>query len=1013
MVGNNDEPRLEDTLSPPSLHDRSESKAKTLPRAPFSRGNDLMRYRVREVLLVSSLYEAFILQEDGNLYDQLSAEFEDLRLSSAPVFAHATSAKDALVALDERHFDLLLVMPRLLDMDFVEFACMVKERHPDCAVVTLHFDSPGLRQRTSVLRKVPVDGMFVWTGDAKIYLAIIKYIEDKKNLVSDIEIADVRVLLVVEDSIRYWSAFLANLYPILMKQSQDLIADGLNDAQRLTRMRTRSKIILVNNYNEAVAFWERFRDNVLGVISDVGYERNGDYKADAGLDFIRMVRSHDDDLPVLLQSAEDRYRAVADGMGVTFVNKNSPTLMQETIRFMRDQLGFGDFVFRLPTGEEVARAHDLRELEQCLHSIPDESLEYHVRRNHFSNWLMARSEFELASRLRPARIEDFNCIAEVRNLLISGVKAARRQAGRGSIVDSMAATQDEVLFERIGRGSLGGKGRGIAFLAHLISDQGLETRFSNMTISVPQTFVVASNVFDEFMEMNGLHRVAYDSTDDEIIEKCFLAASFPAQIERSLRRILERVSTPLAVRSSSLLEDSMYTPFAGIYKTVMISNNTGTLDERVRELVKAIKLVYASTFFQNAKGYIKTTPFRVEEEKMAVVIQRLVGRSYGEYFYPICAGAALSYNYYPVGSVNSEDGVATIAFGMGRMVVDGGTALRFCPRHPTVLPHLSSPRDIAEHAQREFFALRLGSREFGPDADGMIRLPVSVAEEHGSLQLVASIYDPRDEMIFEMSSIRKDGEKVITFADVLKRNRVPLAPMISEVLQLTRYAMGTHVEIEFACEGWAHGSLVDGKPVFHILQVRPIVVDGSGCDFTADSPDMAAMVPESEVRPVIASSRALGHGNYGELRDLVMVTAPLNPQVTPRAAADIDRINASLEREGRGYVLVGPGRWGTSQPGVGIPVKWSQISGAHVIVEVSPEGSRIEPSQGSHFFHNMTAMRIGYMTVAPGSDLLDMGWVLEQQVMARTEHVLHVRVETPLIVQFDGRTRRARIAVKP
>lgn len=998
--------------------------AKTLPSAPFSRGNDLMRRRIREVLLVSSLYEAFILQEDGNLYDQLTVEFEELRLSSAPAFAHATSAKEAFVALEDRRFDLLLVMPRSLDMDFVEFLCTVKNRQPNLSVVTLHFDNPGLRQRAAVLRRLPVDGMFVWSGDAKIFLALVKFVEDKLNLVHDIEIADIRVLLVVEDSIRHWSSFLVNLYSILMKQSQDLIADGLNDAQRLTRMRTRPKIILVNNYNEAVAFWNRFHDNILGVISDVGYERDGEYVPDAGIDFIRMVRQEEPDLPVLLQSAEDRFAISAEELGISFVNKNSPTMLQEIHWFMRDQLGFGDFVFRLASGQEVARAHDLRELEKAIETVPDESLEFHVRRNHFSNWLMARSEFEFASRLRPARFEDFASVDVIRRYLASGVRAARRNAGRGSIVDSRSDMPDEVLFERIGKGSLGGKGRGLAFLAHLLSQHDFGSRNAAMVVSIPKTFVVSTNVFDEFMGDNNLRQFAYDCSDDEKINDVFLQSDYPEYIVKVLRRVLKQVEGPLAVRSSSLLEDSMYTPFAGIYRTVMLANNHPDIGHRLVELIRGIKLVYASTFSQEAKAYTKTTPFRIEEEKMAVVIQSLVGQTFGDYFYPLCSGTALSYNYYPVGSIAPEDGVATLAFGMGRMVVDGGAALRFCPKYPTVLPHFTSPEEVCQHSQSSFFALRLKgdlfSGEEGVVGDTLERLDLNVAEENGSLDHVASIFDPREDMIFDLSSLRQDGIKVVTFASVLKRGRVPLAPLMGEVLELMRTAMGSHVEIEFACAGWQSQVLEDGKPVFHILQVRPIVAENVAWERTDEMAlELGDQAEESDARLVMRSGRALGHGQYEGILDLVFADAPLDPQVTPLVADEIDAVNRRLDKDGLGYILVGPGRWGTSQPGVGIPVKWSHISAAYVIVEISVPGSKVEPSQGSHFFHNMTSMRIGYMTLQDGmeaqttgvTEVFDKAWIDAQPAIFQGKWVKHIRLNSPFVVHFDGRRRRGEVSI--
>jgi CheY-like chemotaxis protein len=977
-----------------------------------------MPHRVREVLLLSSRYDAFVLEEDGHLTEQIFLEYKSLSLSSAPRFTHVTTFEAAFELLRSRRFDMVLCVAREAANDLLEFATEVKRLWPEQPLVVLGFETADLSQIKRRKKSAAVDAMFVWNGDAKILLAIIKHIEDRQNVDNDIEVAGVRVILVVEDSIRYYSSFLAALYPELMKQSHSLFFEGLNRLQRLLRMRTRPKVLHAKTYEEALATYEAYRDNMLALISDVGFPREGKLDPDAGIRLVRRVRAELPDLPVLLQSADRDYQEQADTLEVQFVTKDSPALLHTVRQFLVDYLGFGPFVFRLPNGHEVGRASDVRELANIIQTVPLESLEYHARRNHISNWLMARSEFELAEILRPQDVADFPSLEDVREFILTALEARFRQVRKGVIADfSTRAFDPENLFQRIGEGSLGGKARGIAFLNHLLTQDCCSGRLAGLQIQIPASIVLATDAYEQYMEANGLLELAsQDRTDCEILDR-FLQAPLPDEVVGALQIILSKIHGPLAVRSSSLLEDDMLHPFAGIYGTVMIPNQSPDPATRLRDLCDAIRTVYATAYFSNAHAYLANTGHRVEEERMAVIVQRVVGRPHAELFYPDLAGVAHSFNYYPVGPLKAEDGVVQMVLGLGRMVVDGGQALRFCPRHPEVLPQFASPKLVLKNSQRSFYGLDLSRQWKDCDAGfsgNQVLCELERAATDGTFRAVGSIYDAQNDKITE--NLLQPGARVVTFSNILKHQAIPLAPALAELLDIITDGMGMPVELEFACDMGDWGIPTGGEgpreqPVFYPLQVRPILTRHT----------LHEVQPE-EFNPdqiICRSSQALGHGYFNEIQDVVYVKPDaFDPAQTPTIAREVERINAALLREGRPYILIGPGRWGSSDHWLGIPVQWSQISQARIIIEASREGYNVDPSQGTHFFHNLTALGLGYFTIPPGAskgaqqidNFVDWNWLEAQPPKNETAFLRHISPATPLVAYLDGRTGLGLIA---
>ncbi len=968
---------------------------------------DLMGYRVREVLLVSSLYDSYILEEDGQLSESLDAEFYQLNLATSPRITQVSTAQEALATLQKRPFDLVITMPRLGGMDARGFARAVRELHPDLPVVMLadnHFEA----HRVKELNRPPLlDQVFVWRGDVALFLAIIKLVEDRRNARRDTELAAVRTIILIENSVRFYSAYLPLLYAELTKQTQALMADGVNARQRLRRMKARTKILLAETFEEGWALFEEFRATTLGIITDARFPRGGENDPEAGLEFVRLVKAQDPDMPALVQSTDEALAERAHALGAAFLHKRSPRLLEELRRFIQTSLGFGDFVFVDPaSGAEVGRVSDLAGMPKALRTVPGESLRYHASRNHFSNWCMARTEFALAARIRPWKVSDFKDVEELRAYLIEAFAELHSEARRGVVAD-FAPREFEGLsgFVRIGAGSMGGKGRGLGFINALLARE--RTAEDGVRIFVPPAAVIGTDVFDEFMEHAGLSQLALSDAPDDAIEEAFLRAPLPAALEQDLLAVVERTPGPLAVRSSSLLEDSYDQPFAGIYRTFMLPNAAPDARARLAELATALRLVYASTFSRNAKAYVANTPHRPEEEKMAVVVQEVVGRQRGRHFYPSFAGVACSRNYYPVLGLKAEEGLAAVALGFGRTVVEGGRAVRFSPGSPRNVPQFASTEGALESAQREFYALDLehASTLGEPGrADALVPLALEAAERDGTLHPVGSVYSPDNDAMYD--GVSRPGIRLVTFAPILKTGVFPLSRILTGLLALGERAMSCPVEIEFAVNLPAGGE--PGE--FAVLQVRPLVVEVG----SEDLDEVLRVTPPDGV--LCFSEQALGQGRVHGIRDVVYV----KPEAFDRAqtavmAGEVERLNRALAEGGRPYVLIGPGRWGTSDRWLGVPVEWDQIAGARVIVETEFADVPVTPSEGTHFFHNITSFGIGYLMVhaRSGRGRVDFSWLAARPAEAETRFLRHVRVEAPLDVRIDGRSGRGVILKAP
>ena len=970
------------------------------PRRRVRGFHDLMSRRVQDILLVSSLYESFILAEDGQLNELIVSEFLDLNLRHTPNLTRlSTGAKALELAQADSRYNLIITTINAADMQAHELARRARDAGLQVPVVLLAFDNRELRDYLARNDVSGIDRIFLWQGDARILLAIVKDVEDRWNAELDCDLFGVQVILVVEDNIRYYSAFLPMIYTEVVAHSQRLISEGINISHKILRMRARPKILLATSWEQAWEFFTRHAENVLGVISDIEFPRGGEPCPTAGLELARRVRGQWPDIPVLLQSSRPENADVARQVGAEFLLKGSPTLLHDLRRFMVEHFAFGDFVFRMPDGTEVGRAHDLKSLEELLARVPAASIAYHGERNHFSNWLKARTEFELAERLRPRRVDDFRTLEDLRQDLIAAIAEYRRERHRGIVADFDPALFDpEDSFARIGGGSLGGKARGLAFVRRLLAHYWRGAEAADVRVFVPPAVVLGTDVFDEFLALNDLQAFALHATDDEAIRERFRTARFPEDARRDLRAFLEVMREPLAVRSSSLLEDSQYQPFTGVYQTFMLANAGDELDARLERLLEAVKMVYASTFSSHARTYMRMTPYRLEEEKMAVIVQRLVGARHGDFFYPHFAGVARSYNFYPTGPARPEDGIAAVALGLGRTVVEGGRCVRFSPRYPRHVMPVSSAEEVLDGSQRTFWALRLDEGTSISEQE----LDIAEAEKHGTLQPVASTFCPENNALYDGTS--RSGVRVVTFAPVLKHGIFPLAEVTRRLLEIGERGVASPVEIEFAVNLEAPPGQ---PPEFAFLQMRPLVLANEGVDTEVEVEDPAAIV--------CRSGQVLGSGRIEGLHDIVFVDEQTFDRAKTReTAAEIARLNARLLSEGRRYVLIGVGRWGSADPWLGIPVTWDEIAGAAAIVEAGFRDIDVTPSQGSHFFQNIASFQIGYFTVrARGDqDFVDWEWLRRQQPLVAGEHAFLLRFDEPLTVLMSG-SKKLGVILKP
>jgi CheY-like chemotaxis protein len=908
-----------------------------------------------------------------------------------------TSEEEAFEVLEDKRIELVISMLSIEKTDTFDLAIRIKNKFPKIPIVVLTPFSREVNIKLSEKNLSAIDYVFSWLGNADILLAIIKLIEDRMNIDQDVQLG-VQVILLVEDNIRFYSSYLPNIYKIIYRQSKGFITEGLNEHQKMVRMRGRPKIVLATNYEEAIRIFEKYKNNLIGIISDIGFKKEGEIDKAAGIKFVKKVREQDKFTPILLQSSEAENKAIAQELQVGFINKLSKTLSLELRNFINDNFSFGDFVFVDPkTGREITRAVDLKSLQDKIFEIPDDSLLYHMQRNHFSKWLNARALFPIAEMFKEISVKEFSDIDEAKRYIFDSITAFRINKAKGVISEFDRGRYDEYLsFARIGQGSIGGKARGLAFLDSLIKRNRLTDKFDNVIISIPRTVVLGTDIFDEFMEENKLHEIGLSDLSDKEILHHFVKARLPFRVHEDLYTFISCVNNPIAIRSSSLLEDSHYQPFAGIYSTYMIPNLRFNERLMIEKLSEAIKSVYASTFFKDSKAYMTATLNVIDEEKMGIVLQEVTGMQYGDRFYPAISGVARSINFYPIAPEKPEDGIANIAFGLGKYIVDGGNGLRFSPRYPKKILQLSTPELALSETQKTFFALDLHPEAFTPNPDetvNLLKLKVKDAEDDGVLKLVASTFDYNSNSVKD--GIMGTGKRIITFSPLLNHHTFPLAEILQTVLDIGQKEMGKHVEIEFA----VNLDLPKDEPrIFSLLQIRPIVGKNTTVNLKLD-----------EIRPkdtIILSNTALGNGIIKDIRDFIYIKPDaFNASKSQEIANKLESINERFVAGKNNYVLVGPGRWGSADPWLGIPVRWPQISAARLIVESGLENYRIDPSQGTHFFQNLTSFHVGYFTINPyiKDGYYDLAYLSGQPAFYEDEYIRHIRFENPVRIEIDGK----------
>ena len=952
-------------------------------------------------MLISTYYDAYIFEEDGKLSEQISVEYNALNLSSAPNITNVYTGKQALKELDKNQYDMVITSLRIGNMKPEDLAQKIKEKHPELPVVLLLnvlSDVTAIENKRDFLKNI--DEVFIWNGDSKIFLAIVKQMEDRLNLETDTKEGLVRVILLVEDSIHYYSMFLPVLYSEIMEHIQKLISSELNDKQKLLRMRARPKVILVHDRNKAEEIINKYKRYLWSIISDVKYSHNGDTDKRAGIKLLKRVKKEIPNIPTILQSSDKKNKAKADEIGVPFLHKYSKDLLKQLSSFINYSLGFGDFYFK--TGEDEFKATNWTELEEALRIIPLDVLEYHARHNHFSIWFSARGEIRIAMKLRYCNIDEFEDLEHMRTFLIEIVKFIRRKSNRGRIIDFNQFNldmEDEIV--RLSGGSFGGKGRGLAFLNHFLIWRKLD-RIDGVRIRIPKTSIIGTQEYDKFLENNNIEDNIHDMENDEV-KNIFINGELSDQLKLRLKAYLRVVTKPLAVRSSSLLEDSQFQPFAGVYETYMIPNNQDKIDERYEQLAKAVKLVFASTFLKNAKRYIEGLQYRFEEEKMAVVIQQVVGNQYGDYYYPHFSGVAQSHNFYAMKNLPGDCGICSVALGLGVSVVEGEKVFIFSPSEPQ--REIITTKQLLKNSQTEFYAIDLKNKDFNlfdGESCTLKKLELFDAEKHGTLESVASTFDPYSKKVYP--GIHGKGPRVIDFANIVKYESFPLSKILRKLLKEGQKAMGVPVEIEFAVNLSTDNE--ENLPTFHLLQIRPLTLNEEGNEIEIEELNKENLILYTE--------QGMGNGKF-ELEDIVyMPPQRYDNTLTEEMAREIEAINESLKKGRRKYLLIGPGRWGTRDRFLGIPVRWNQISFANIIVETDTKQHYVEASYGSHFFHNILSMNVGYLSVMKDSDsgFIDWSWFKEMDTFKDHKYFKQIRTKEPFVVMIDGR-KNVSIIKKP
>jgi len=965
--------------------------------------HDLMMFKVKEILLVANLYDAYSIEREGRFTEHVLDEYHQLNLTAVPRITGVSNTSEVFEQLETKHFDLIIMMVGSDKKLPIDLSKAVKKEYPYIPVYFLLNNNRDIQYfEDRRAKNFSIDRVFAWNGNSNVFFAMIKHLEDKINVENDTKIGMVRVILLVEDSAKYYSRYMPLLYNVVMAQTKRIIDDvSTDELYKVLRMRARPKILLASNYEEALAIFNNYKDYLLCLISDVKFKREGEWDENAGFRLAKLIKAQIKDLPVVIQSSDESNGESAYKVRASFINKDSETLEQDFKSFITHYLGFGNFIYRDHHGAQIAIAKSLKEFERNLRTIPDESLIYHARRDHFSMWLMARGEIQVAKIINPHKVTDFKSPSGLREYLINVIQKFRNEQNKGKIIPfEKNAILDDSNVVNLVPGSLGGKGRGLAFINTLIYNYDFSKYIPNINVKSPKTSVIGTEEFEYFMERNNLYEIVYSETNYETIKQKFIDGQLTDSLIKKLKVILELIRKPIAIRSSGLFEDSQMQPFAGIFETYILPNNHPDIHVRLKQVTDAIKLVFASVFSKMAKDYITAVNYKIEEEKMAVVIQEVVGNQYDDVFYPHVSGVAQSYNYYPVSHMKPEEGFAVAAVGLGKYVVEGEKAYRFSPKYPDV--EINSPKDQYKNSQVNLFAVDLKKKDIDlleGDTAGLRRLDIDDAERHGTLRHCASVYNPENNAI--SPGLTQYGPRIVNFANILKYNYIPLAKTIEVVLDVVKEAMGTPVEIEYAVD---LNKDKDFKASFYLLQIKPLI--GNANDYEVDIDKL------DKEKVILFSDKGMGNGLIDDMYDVIYADPKkFNKSKTMEMANEIERINSELGKENRKYVLIGPGRWGTRDRWIGIPVVWPQISNAKIIVETSLEGFPLDASSGSHFFHNVTTMNVGYFTVQPEFsksyikyDVLD-----KQEVISEGMYFKHVRFKAPVSVKMDGRQRIAAI----
>ena len=962
--------------------------------------HDLMKFKVKEILIISNLYDAYSLEREGKFSDYILGVYYQLNLTSIPRITGVSSFEEAFEKLYSKHFDLIIIMVGIDKNAPIEIAGKIKALYKYIPIYLLLNNNQYVgffqneQKRTNL-----IDNVFVWNGDSRIFFAMVKQLEDYVNVDNDTKIGYSRIILLVEDSAKYYSRYIPLLYHCVMEQTRRIIDDvsTMDELYKVLRLRVRPKILMASNYEEAIQIFRKYKEFFLCLITDVKFHKNSKFDENAGFDLVKYVKSEIPDLPTIIQSSDRANEKKARDLNCVFIYKNSDTLAQDIKNFISFNLGFGDFIYQDENGLTVSTAKNMNEFEEQLQSIPTETLLYHAKRNHFSLWLTARGEIQLAREIAPMKISDFDDAEALREYLVNIVKKLKYEKNKGKIVEfDNTLILEESNIIQLSPGALGGKGRGLAFIHTLIYNFDISQYVPGLNIKAPRTFIIGTNEFEDFLDNNKLRSKVFSETNYEAIKKMFIEGRLSGSLEKKLRIILEKINAPLAVRSSGLFEDSLMQPFAGIFETYLIPNKHEDINVRLKQLMDAIKLVYASIYSDTARAYISAINYKIEEEKMAVIIQEVVGEHHEDYYYPHFSGVSQSYNYYPYGHMKPEDGFAVTAVGLGTYVVDGEKAFRFSPKYPNL--ENSSPKDQYLNSQVEFFAIDLRKKEFNlleGDTVGLARLSIEDAERHGVINHCASVYSAENKTIYP--GIDKPGPRVINFADILKYDYIPLAKSLTEILDIVKEALGTPVEIEFAVDLTKDK---EHKASFYLLQIKPII--GASIDYEVNMDE----IDKSHI--LLFTEKSMGNGMINNIRDVIYVDREVfDKSKTLEIAAEIAELNNEMIKCNRQYILLGPGRWGTRDRWIGIPVTWPQICNAKIIIETSLEDLPLDASYGSHFFHNVTSMDVGYFSVQHNNkaSILNWGILKEQKVISRKKYVTHIQFENSLIVKMDGKKR--------